>query len=133
MKRFLTWVLMGVLIAPLVLMIWYPGTFTVGLRFVLRYHLELLLPVSMQAYGLKVAYARRSSLRSRIAFLAFCGISAVSFGYLAYSYTYRVFWGATVIPACIFLIGSDVLSGKSHLLGHRSTQKQGADSRVDDQ
>ena len=123
-KRVLTWFLMGVLVTPLVLMAWYPDTFTVGLRFVLRYHLELVLPVSMQAYGLTVAYARRLSQRSRIAFRTFCGISVVSFGYLAYSYTYRVFWGVTVIPAFIFLVGSDLLSGKSSLSGLRSNQKR---------
>ena len=117
-KRVLTWLVVGVLLAPLVLMARYPDTFTVGLRFVLRYHLELALPVWMQAYGLTIAYSRRFNQRSRIAFAAFCCLSLASFGYLAYSYTYRVFWGVTVIPAFLYLVGSDLLSGKSRLLGH---------------
>ena len=117
-KRIITWSLMGLLATPLVLMAWYPDTFTVGLRFVLRYHLELLLPVWMQGYGLTVAYSRRFNTRSRFAFAAFCCVSLASFGYLAYSYTYRVFWGVTVIPAFVFLVGSDLLSGKSRFLGH---------------
>jgi uncharacterized membrane protein YdfJ with MMPL/SSD domain len=125
-KRVLAWLLIGVLVTPLVLMAWYPDTFTIGFRYVLRYHLELVLPVSMQAYGLTTAHSRRFNQRSRVAFAAFCCLSLASFGYLAYAYTYRtyaytyrVLWGVTVIPAFLFLAGSDLLSGKSRLLGHK--------------
>jgi hypothetical protein len=117
-KRVLAWLLIGVLVTPLVLMAWYPDTFTAGLRFVLRYHLELVLPIWMQASGLTIAYSRRFNQRSRLALVAFCCLSLASFGYLAYSYTYQVFWGVTVIPVFLFLVGSDLLSGKSRLLGH---------------
>jgi len=118
-QRILLWILVGVLfISPLVLMAWYPDAFTVGLRFVLRYHLELALPVWMQIYGLTVAYSRRFNTRGCVAFAAFCCISIASFVYLANSYTYYAYWGVTVIPAFLFIVGSDLLSGKSRLLGN---------------
>jgi hypothetical protein len=100
-------------------MVWYPDIFTIGLRFVLRYYLELALPAWMHAYGLWVAYSRRSNPRTRFAFAAFCCISVASFGYLALVFTYRAFWGVTGVPA-LYLIMSDLLSEKSRLLGRNT-------------
>jgi hypothetical protein len=118
-KRIAAWLMVFALCSPMVLMAWYPDIFTVGLRFVLRYHIELALPLWMHAYGLWVAYSRRSNPRSRFAFVAYCCISIAAFGYLAHSFTYQVFWVVTVVPA-IYIIMSDLLSGKSRLLGHNT-------------
>ncbi len=109
------WLWVMLLCSPMVLMILKPGCFTVGLRFVLRYNLELALPVFMHAVGLWVVYGRRSSKRGRLAFATFVCISVVSFGWLATTFTYRVFWAVTVTPV-LYVILSDLLIGKSRLL-----------------
>ena len=103
----------------MVLMAWYPDIFTLGLRFVLRYYLELALPVWTHVYGLWVAYSRRSSRYNRFAFMAFFFTSIISFICLARTFTYHVFWGVTVIPM-LYLVVSDLLSAKSRLLGRNT-------------
>ena len=118
-KRIATWLIVIVLCTPMVLMAWYPDIFTVGLRFVLRYYLELVIPIWMHTYGLWVAYSRRSGTYGRLAFAIFCGLSIGSFAYLSYAFTNRVFWNVTIVPS-LYIIISDLLSGKSRLLGHRT-------------
>jgi hypothetical protein len=116
--RTATWLLFAILfVAPLVLMAWYPDTFTVGLRFVLRYCLEWALPIWTHAYCLWVTYKRRSGRLGSIAFVAFCCISIISFAGLAHFYTYTVFWAVTVLPGS-YAIVSDLLSGNGRPLGH---------------
>jgi hypothetical protein len=96
-------------------MAWDPDLFTIALSFVLRYRLELAIPIWMHAYSLTVAYSRRSNSRARFAFVAFCCISAGALAYLAYSYTYQHFGLVTIVPGG-YLVASDLLSGKSRLL-----------------
>lgn len=114
-KRTVTWIGILFICFPFLLMISDPDLFTVFLRFVLHYYLELILPVLMHAYGLWVSYSRRSNQLGRFAFWAFCGISIVSFSCLSRYFTYQVFWGVTVMPG-LYVIVSDLLSGKSNLL-----------------
>jgi hypothetical protein len=118
-QRIAIWLIVVTLCSPMVLMILYPDIFTLGLGFVHRYYLELALPVWMHAYCLWVAYSRRSSWQSRFAFAVFCCISIVSFAYLAYAFTYEVFWGVTLIPG-LYVVVSDLLYAKSRLLGRNT-------------
>ena len=118
-QRIAAWLVILAICTPMVLMAWYPDIFTTGLRFVLHYYLELALPLWTHAYGLWVAYFRRSSTYGRLAFAIFCGLSIGSFAYLSYAFTNRVFWNVTTVPA-MYIIISDLLSGKSRLLGHRT-------------
>ena len=118
-QRIAIWLIVFALVSPFVLMAWYPDIFTIGLRFVLRYYLELTLPAWTHVYGLWVAYSPRSSKQSRFAFAAFCCIAIVSFVYLAHTFTYQAFWEVTLIP-WLYLVVSDLLSGKSRLLGRNT-------------
>jgi hypothetical protein len=111
-KRIAIWFTVLVVCFPLVMMARYPDTFTAFTRYVLRYHLELALPLYTHTYSLWSAYHRRISLFSRAAFVAFCAISAIAFVCLAFLYTYRVFWAVTVVP-CIYLIFDGRLVGKN--------------------
>ncbi len=67
-RRIFDWLIAVVAFSPLVLMAWYPDIFTAGLRFVLRYHLELVLLAWIHAYSLWVVYSRRNNRRGRLAF-----------------------------------------------------------------
>lgn len=115
-ERAVAWIFVLLVCSLFALMIWKPDIFTLSLRFVLRYYLELILPLFMHGYGLWVAYSRCSNPRGHFAFVVFCCTSAISFALLAITFTYHLFWGVTVIPPFLYIIVSDLLSGNSRLL-----------------
>ena len=108
-NRIAIWTVIALICTPLVMMIRFPATFTEGIRFVLRYHLELGLLMGIHVLGLSLPFSRRKIRGGQAMFILLCLTSVTAFGYLAYSYTYRAFWGAVVL-GCSYGIWSDLLA-----------------------
>jgi hypothetical protein len=109
--RIAIWIITAVVCSPLVLMIWFPGAFTEGLRFVLAYHLELAILVGVHVLGLWFPYARRTMPGGRAMLIFLCLVSIAAFVYLAHSYTYRAFCCAIII-GCSYGTLSDLQARK---------------------
>jgi hypothetical protein len=108
MRRFAVWIPVSALCVPYILMAWYPDTFTVCLRYVLSYHLEIAIPLFMHGYGLWLAYKHRRIRFGSVALATFCCISIVAAIVLLSVYTQRMFWAVVVIPT-VYIVTTDVL------------------------
>jgi hypothetical protein len=117
--RITLWLSVFLICTPMVLAAWYPDSFTIALRFVLRYGLEFALPIFTHIYGLWVAYAVRTRVLGRLVFLICCGLSIGSFAYLYQTFTALAFYIVTAVPA-LYAISSNLLSGKVRFSGRRA-------------
>jgi hypothetical protein len=109
--RITLWLTVIVLCTPLVLAAWIPNVFTNGLRFVLRYNLELALPIFTHLHCLWRAYISRSGVLGLPFFLICCVVSIGAFAGLFEIFTALSFYIVTSVPA-LYVICGNLLSSK---------------------
>ena len=90
--------------------------FDIVLNFVLRYNLEFILPIWLHAYGLLIAFNRRSEKLGTAMLLIFCITSIGSFFRLDQNFTFSTYCFVAAVP-CIYVIAGDLISEKSKLRG----------------
>ena len=112
--RITLWLTVIFLCTPMVLAAWFPEFFTAGLRFVLRYNLELTLPIFTHMYCLWRAYTTRAGVFGRPFFLICCIVSIGALAGLVATFTALSFYIVTAAPA-LYVICGNLLSWKVRL------------------